>query len=84
MRRSKSLKTRLSHSRSNTAVWYYYSDVCPLIQANKIRSFNFLAYWNRRIVFCKSVDASNKIHNANCIVGLMDTAVVEVRVKYYR
>lgn len=80
MRRSKSLKTRLSHSRSNTAVWYYYSDVCPLIRANKIRSFNFLAYWNRRIVFCKSVDASNKIHN----VGLMETAVVEVRVKYCR
>ncbi|RRT41534.1 hypothetical protein B296_00028788 [Ensete ventricosum] len=34
---------------------------------------NFLTYYNRRIVFYKSVNASDKIQDANYIESLMDS-----------
>ncbi|RWV84763.1 hypothetical protein BHE74_00034298 [Ensete ventricosum] len=43
---------------------------------------NFLVYCNRRIVFHKSVNVSDKIHDANCIESLMDTVVEEIEPQY--
>lgn len=45
---------------------------------NGITIINFPVYCNRRIVFHKSIDASNKIHDANYVEVLMDLVIEEV------
>ncbi|RRT31597.1 hypothetical protein B296_00059020 [Ensete ventricosum] len=43
---------------------------------------NFLIYCNRRVVFHKSVNASDKIQDANYIDNLMDSIVEEIKPQY--
>ena len=43
---------------------------------------NFLVYCNRRVVFHKSVNVSEKIQDANYIESLMDTMVEEIGPQY--
>ncbi|RWV89808.1 hypothetical protein GW17_00048029 [Ensete ventricosum] len=43
---------------------------------------NFLIYYNRRTVFHKSVNASDKIQGGNYIESLMNNVVEEIRPQY--
>ncbi|RWW10401.1 hypothetical protein GW17_00026053 [Ensete ventricosum] len=43
---------------------------------------NLFVYYNRRVIFHKSVNASDKIQDTNYIENLMDTVVEEIGPQY--
>uniref|UniRef100_A0A804J5T9 DUF659 domain-containing protein n=1 Tax=Musa acuminata subsp. malaccensis TaxID=214687 RepID=A0A804J5T9_MUSAM len=49
----------------------------------RMSTINFLVYCNRRVVFHKLVNASEKIQDADYIENLMGTVVEEISPQYF-
>ena len=51
------------------------SDVCGWIGPTRQSIINFLTYYDEKIFFHKSINASDKMHDATYIFGLMEEVI---------